>query len=235
VKHVQRWNDINVQRSKCGLNQLKEPIFLNQRTLATARRAYADVLQQAYNDAPDQTTKVILKHRFDQENVLALAVETIASEGEVALADAIKKQRAAEKDSEAQVLQPKQKDDHTVADDEAHAKRKAIQNAADAQAADTAEKAKADLLAKAAAKAKQDQREASIKAVHEKADRIAAAQAQKDEKARADAEHKEETARQAAQAGEERRQAAADAREKALDAEWSDFVQGKKTDAHKKQ
>jgi hypothetical protein len=235
VKHVQRWNDINAQRSKCGLKQLKAPVFLNQRALATARRAYADALRQAHNDAPDQTTKVILKHRFNQASVLALAAETLASEGEVALAHAIKKQRAAEKDSKAQVLQPKQKDDHTIADDEAHAKRKAIQNAADAQAADTAKKAKADLIAKAAAKAKQDQREASIKAVREKADRIATAQAQKDEKARANGEDREETTRQAAQAAEERRQAAADARQKALEAEWSDFVQGKKTDAHKKQ
>jgi hypothetical protein len=235
VKHVQRWNDINAQRSKCGLKQLKAPVFLNQRTLAVARRAYADALRQAYHDAPDQTTKVILKHRFDQANILALATETIANKGEVALGHAIKKQRAAEKDSEAQVLQHDGKDDDTKADGEAHAKQNSIQKAADAQAAETAKKAKADLVAKAATKAEQDQREANIKAVQEKADRIAAAQAQKDEKARADAEHREETARQAAQAAEERRQAAADARQKALEAEWSDFVQGKKIDAHKKQ
>jgi hypothetical protein len=235
VKHVQRWNDINAQRSKCRLKQLKDPIFLNQRTLATARRAYADTLRQAHKDAPDQTTKVILKHRFDQANVLALAAETIANDGEVALDHAIKKQRAAEEDTEAQVLEPKQKDDHVIADDEAHAKQKAIQKAADAQAAETAKKAKAYLVAKAAAKAKQDQREANITAVQEKADRIAAAQAQKDEKARTDAEHREETARKAAQAAEARQQAAADARGKALDAEWSDYVLGKKSAAQKKQ
>jgi hypothetical protein len=39
--------------------RVKALVFLNQRTLATARRACADALRQAHKDAPDQTTKII--------------------------------------------------------------------------------------------------------------------------------------------------------------------------------